>query len=478
MKNYLVLVFLFSFLMSFSQSNQNFDYEELSDPNSKNELSLFFKKEIPRKLLRKANYLKNKKTILLSFNINKENKPYNIKVSSYGSVDLDTEVRKAFKKYPLEKLNIEKLDTKNNYTFQLISKKGSRNIFNCSTKIIIETPPICETCEDLDYFEDIESCLEIEFKKHFYNTFDFSVITENETNIYFKCSLNKEGRLFLNDSKKPLKYIDEIKRTIASFPLIETPGTFNNGQNKASYSVSIPYKKGEENVYKESDIYSDSFSKPTTDNDFSKYLTQKLPEGITEKVNLNRLNNKLNLFFELDNNDKPFNIRTSARSNYIETEIIAAFKQYPIEKLNFIDKSPINSYILQIFSFDGSKSIINTNTVINYQKIPLFPGCENSISYDAAKKCFSMGVQKHFSTKFNADLPKQLGLSKGRKRVFIGFKIDKNGDIIDIKIKAPHIKIEEEVRKVMEQMPKVKPGFQSGKAVDIKYSIPFTLYVS
>jgi hypothetical protein len=248
--------------------------------------------------------------------------------------------------------------------------------------------------------------------------------------------------------------------------------------NKASYSISIPYKKGEENVYKEPDTYSDSFSKPSTDNEFSIYLTQKLPEGITEKVNLNRLNNKLNLFFELDNKDKPFNIRTSARSNYIETEIIAAFKQYPIEKLNFIDKSPINSYILQIFSFDGSKSIINTNTVINYQKVPLFPGCENSISFDAAKKCFSKGVQMHFSRKFNADLPNQLGLSKGRKRVYIAFKVDKNGDIVDIKVRAPHIKIEEEVKRVMLQMPKVKPGYQSGKAVNIKYSIPFTLIVS
>jgi hypothetical protein len=464
--------------MSFSQSNQKFDYEKLSDPNSKNELSLYFKKEIPRKLLRKAKYLKDKNNILLSFNINKENKPYNIKVSSYASPDLNTEVKKAFEKYPLEKLNIEKINTKNNYTFQIISKKGSKNIFNCSTKIIIETPPVCETCEDLDFFEDIESCLEIEFKKHFYSTFDFSIITENERCISFKCSINKNGALLLKETKKPLKYIDEIKKTIASFPLIEAPGTFNNGMNKASYSISIPYKKGEENVYKEPNLYPDSFSKPSTDNEFSKYLAKKLPEGITEKVNLNRLHKKLNLFFELDNKDKPFNIRTSARSNYVETEIIAAFKQYPIEKLNFIDKSPINSYVLQIFSFDGSKSIINTNTVINYQKIPLFPGCENSISFDAAKKCFSKGVQMHFMKKFNADLPKQLGLSKGRKRVFIGFKIDKNGDIVDIKIKAPHIKIEEEVRRVMEQMPKVKPGYQSGKAVNIKYSIPFTLFVS
>jgi hypothetical protein len=477
MKNYLLLLFLVSFLMGFSQSNENFDYEKLSYPNPKNELSLFFKKEIPRKLLRKANYFKNKKNILLSFNINKENKPYNIKISSF-SIELEAEVKKAFEKYTLEKLNIKDVNTKNNYTLQIISKKGSYNIFNCSTKIIIETPPICETCEDLEYFKDLESCLEIEFKKHFYNTFDFSVITENETNIYFDLSFNKNGGLLLNETKKPLKYVDEIKKTITTFPLIKTIGTFNNGMNKASYSISIPYQKGEENVYKEPETYSNSFSKPTKDNDFSKYLAQKLPEGITEKANLNRVNNKLNLFFELDTKDKPFNIRTSARSNYIETEIIAAFKQYPIEKLNFTDKSSINSYILQIFSFDGSKSIINTNTIINYEKIPLFPGCENSISSEDAKKCFSKGVQMHFMKKFNADLPNQLGLSKGRKRVYIAFKIDKSGDIIDIKVRAPHIRIEEEVKKVMQQMPRVKPGYQSGKAVNIKYSIPFTLIVS
>ncbi|SDS13457.1 hypothetical protein SAMN05216503_2080 [Polaribacter sp. KT25b] len=477
MKNYLLLFSLFSFLMSFSQSNESFDYETLSDPNPKNELSLYFKKEIPRKLLRKVRYLKDKNNILLSFNINKEDKPYNIKVSSYGSVDLDNEVKKAFKKYPLEKLNIENLDRKNSYLFQIISKKGSKNIFNCSSIIIIKTPPVCKACEDLDYFEDIENCLEIEFKKHFYNTFNFSIVTENETNIFFECTLNKNGSLSLKKTKKTIKYSDEIKRTIASFPLIETPGMLNNKLSKTSYRISIPYKKGEENIYKEPNLYPDSFSKPSTDNEFSKYLVQKLPEGITEKVNLNRLNNKLNLFFELDNKDKPFNIRTSARSNYIESAIIAAFKEYPIQKLNFTDKSPINSYILQIFSFDGSQSIINTNTVINYQKIPIFPGCENSESFQAAKKCFSKGVQMHFAKKFNADLPKQLGLSKGRKRVFIAFKIDKNGDVIDIKVRAPHIKIEEEVKRVMLQMPQIKPGFQSGKAVNIKYSIPFTLIV-
>jgi hypothetical protein len=463
--------------MSFSQSNEDFDYEKFSEPNPNNEFSLFLKKEIPKKLLKNIYFSEKDNTIVMSFSLNNENKPFGIKFSSNLSSELYSEIKKACEKYPFEKLNIEELDTKNSYSLQIISKKGSKNIFNCSSKIIIEAPSICENCEDLGFFEDIQSCLETAFKKHFYNTFNFSAITENEATIFFEYSIDKNGSLLLKDAKRSLQYSDDIKKTLSTFPLIKKLGTLNKEINNTSYSILVSYDKESENVYKEPETYSDAFSKPTTDNEFAVYLAKNLPEGITEKVNLNRLNNKLNLFFELDKRNKPFNIRTSARSTYLDSEIIAAFKKYPIQKLNFVNKSSFNSYILQIFSFDGNKAIINTDTVINYERIPVFPGCENSENVNSAKNCFSKGVQMHFSKKFNADLPNQIGLSKGRKRVFIGFEIDKNGDIANIKVSAPHIRIEEEVISAMQQFPKVKPGFQSGKAVNIKYSIPFTLII-
>jgi protein TonB len=83
----------------------------------------------------------------------------------------------------------------------------------------------------------------------------------------------------------------------------------------------------------------------------------------------------------------------------------------------------------------------------------------------------------HFIKKFDASLPNKLGLSKGRKRIFISFKIDKNGDIIDVKVKAPHPTIIDEVKKVMYLLPKIIPGKQTGKNVNVKYSIPFTLFI-
>ncbi|NJN50134.1 MAG: energy transducer TonB [Polaribacter sp.] len=104
---------------------------------------------------------------------------------------------------------------------------------------------------------------------------------------------------------------------------------------------------------------------------------------------------------------------------------------------------------------------------------PVFPGCSGN--KEELKKCFNDEVQRHFGRKFDADLPNELGLAPGRKRVFISFKVDKTGNIVDIQAKGPHPKIESEVVDVMKQLPKMKPGKQRGKAVGVKYAIPFTI---
>ncbi|TMM30507.1 energy transducer TonB [Polaribacter aestuariivivens] len=109
------------------------------------------------------------------------------------------------------------------------------------------------------------------------------------------------------------------------------------------------------------------------------------------------------------------------------------------------------------------------------EDVPVFPGCSGD--KQELKDCFSRMVQKHFTRKFDAELPNELGLSSGKKKVFIGFKIDRNGNIVDVNARAPHPKIKDEVIKVMKLLPKMKPGKQRGKPVGVKYSIPFTLLV-
>ena len=131
--------------------------------------------------------------------------------------------------------------------------------------------------------------------------------------------------------------------------------------------------------------------------------------------------------------------------------------------------------IEEIVEVEEVEEVIEDVSFMIIEDVPVFPGCKGSKS--ELKACFSKKVQKHFSRKFNTDLPNELGLSSGRKRVFIGFKIDKQGNVVNINARAPHPKIKSEVIKVMKQLPKMKPGRQRGKPVGVKYSIPFTLLV-
>ncbi|MDB4241332.1 energy transducer TonB [Polaribacter sp.] len=129
----------------------------------------------------------------------------------------------------------------------------------------------------------------------------------------------------------------------------------------------------------------------------------------------------------------------------------------------------------EIEEVEESEEVIEDVSFMIIEDVPVFPGCKGNKA--ALKSCFSKMVQKHFSRKFDADLPNELGLDAGRKKVFIGFKIDRNGNVVNIQARAPHPKIKKEVVKVMKMLPKMKPGRQRGKAVGVKYSIPFTLIV-
>ena len=130
---------------------------------------------------------------------------------------------------------------------------------------------------------------------------------------------------------------------------------------------------------------------------------------------------------------------------------------------------------VEIVEVEEVEEVIEDVSFMIIEDVPVFPGCKGN--KDQLKKCFSKKVQKHFSRKFDADLPNELGLSAGRKRVFIGFKIDKTGNIVNVDARAPHPKIKSEVIKVMKQLPRMKPGKQRGKPVGVKYSIPFTFIV-
>jgi hypothetical protein len=110
------------------------------------------------------------------------------------------------------------------------------------------------------------------------------------------------------------------------------------------------------------------------------------------------------------------------------------------------------------------------------EQVPVFPGCENLGSNEEQKKCMSEKIQEFVNKNFNTDLGKELNLS-GRNRIIVQFKIDKQGNIADVRSRAPHPDLEVEAERVINSLPSMKPGKQGGVEVGVMYSLPIVFQV-
>jgi protein TonB len=109
------------------------------------------------------------------------------------------------------------------------------------------------------------------------------------------------------------------------------------------------------------------------------------------------------------------------------------------------------------------------------ENVPEYPGCERGSNAEK-RKCMSDKIAKFVQRKFNTDLAGDLGLS-GRQRISVFFKIDKNGNVTGVRSRAPHPRLEKEAARVINMLPKMKPGKQRGKSVIVPYSLPIVFQV-
>ncbi|MCH2033836.1 MAG: energy transducer TonB [Tenacibaculum sp.] len=109
------------------------------------------------------------------------------------------------------------------------------------------------------------------------------------------------------------------------------------------------------------------------------------------------------------------------------------------------------------------------------EDVPVFPGCTGS--NQQKKDCLNKKMRKHVQRHFDAELANELGLPSGKKRIFVQFKIDKDGTITSIQARAPHPRLKKEAERIVKKLPKMKPGRQRGKAVRVGYTLPITFNV-
>ena len=110
------------------------------------------------------------------------------------------------------------------------------------------------------------------------------------------------------------------------------------------------------------------------------------------------------------------------------------------------------------------------------ENVPIPKSCESLTSKDERKTCMINFVTTHVNTNFNTNIAKENGLT-GQMRINVIFKIDKEGNVVEVKSRAPHPALETEAKRVINSLPKFIPGTQKGKPVVVPYSLPILFMV-
>ena len=105
------------------------------------------------------------------------------------------------------------------------------------------------------------------------------------------------------------------------------------------------------------------------------------------------------------------------------------------------------------------------------EDVPVFPGCEK-VEKSKRLECFMEQMAKHI--KKNQQYPEKAMEENIQGRVSVLFVIDKDGSITNVQVRGPKggELLEKEAKRVIEKLPKFKPGMQRGKPVKVKYSQP------
>jgi protein TonB len=109
---------------------------------------------------------------------------------------------------------------------------------------------------------------------------------------------------------------------------------------------------------------------------------------------------------------------------------------------------------------------------------PVFPGCEKYKGRkDKLKACMSKKIERFIKRKFDYSIGEEIGAT-GNLLIYVQFVVDKEGKISDIKVRSQYKELEAEAKRVISQLPPMKPGMQRGKPVNVRYNLPVKFRVN
>jgi len=118
--------------------------------------------------------------------------------------------------------------------------------------------------------------------------------------------------------------------------------------------------------------------------------------------------------------------------------------------------------------------VIDTLPVSLVSDYPVYPGCDRFEDKKSLLECFQQKIAKHINRKFDGDIASEYGLS-GKQKIMIMFTINHEGNIVDVKARAPHPELQKEAVKAVNSLPRMRPAKQGHKKVNVTYSLPVVI---
>ncbi|WP_296311048.1 M56 family metallopeptidase [Winogradskyella sp. UBA3174] len=327
--------------------------------------------------------------------------------------------------------------------------------------------------------------------------FGMLIYTSTEVRAQEKVASKTEVNQELTDAELQKKYYDELvamAKNGASFTEIMNYVGFTD-KNKHNYIKSrkeylkiraymeftadgMLERKSENMTLTQQDVSSAERMKLNRFKSYEDYRVWKKTDEAKELWELNKQDGVLRLVVKdlgnmTDKERKRFDDLNKQMGNdsYLRKLVVSE----ALGGSRFIVDSPNNSQPDSNGTVEVLESIEVPFSVI--EEVPTLKECKDLATNTERKKCISTFITKFVNKHFNVDLADSLGLSSGRKRVFVSFKINKEGFVSEVKARGAHLALETEAVRVVSMLPQFIPGKQKGKVVTVPYSLPMVFQV-
>lgn len=165
-------------------------------------------------------------------------------------------------------------------------------------------------------------------------------------------------------------------------------------------------------------------------------------------------------------------------------------KSSPYQQLRYIAIMPL--LFLMIFCTSGMQQVLGqtptkttADSKIEQQQqtetlpyavidiAPAFKGCETIADRKERADCTSQKVSSFVNKNFDLKAAEAVS-QEGPNRIFVRFKIDKQGQVVDVDARAANPVLRNIAIEAVSALPTMIPGQHEGKVVNVLYSLPIT----